>query len=113
MNFLKKYNFYKKLINLGPTVSVKNENISTSDFTRIDWTYKDDKNTYQIRSYKLDANKCIKQDYDFYSAIVYLNGKEVTVFAGGCKARNLYDKAVAVMLTPIMQAKITARAKSC
>ena len=100
------------MINPGPTQAVKNKDASSSGFTRIDWTYKDDGNTYQTQSFKLDASKNIKGDEDFYSAFVYLNGKRVTTFAGGRMARNLYDKAAAVMLIPSMKAKITARAKS-
>lgn len=112
MNFIQKYKLYKKLINPGPTISTKDDITSTNGFTCIDWTYTDDNNTaYVIRSFKMDANKNVKRDYDFYSAFVYLNGKEITVFAGGRWARKLYDKAAAVMLTPIQQVTITARAR--
>ncbi len=97
MNLIQKYFLYKKMINPGPAVSKKNDMASTPDFNRIDWTHTDDKNTYQIQSYKLDANKAVKRDKDFYSAFVHLNGKQITVFAGGRMARNLYDMAAAVM----------------
>lgn len=97
MNLIQKYFLYKKLINPGPAVSKKNDMASTPDFNRIDWTHTDDKNTYQIQSYKLNANKKVNRHKDFYSAFVHLNGKRLIVFAGGRMARNLYDMAAAVM----------------
>lgn len=99
MNLIQKYFLYLKLINPGPTVSVKKAEIDPSFFSTIDWSYRDGKNTYQIKSVKGDTSKELKWYGidDFYLAKVYLNGEKVTEFIGGFMAKNLYHTAAAVM----------------
>ena len=97
MNLIQRYFLYKKITNLGPAASKKNEQVSVPHFTRIDWTCKSDKDTYQIRSYKSDVNKNTNRDYDFYWSDVYKNGTAMTTIIGGRMARKLYDMAAAAM----------------